>query len=632
MGKILVLDHHTIDQIAAGEVVERPSSVIKELIENAMDAKATAITVEIKNGGVLYMRVTDNGIGISKEDMEVAFLRHATSKLHDIDDLNDLTSMGFRGEALASISAVSKMECISKTADSLLGYRYEIEGGVPSELEEVGAPSGTTMIVRNLFYNVPARRKFLKSETTEGNYIQEMLEHLAMARPDISFTFINNGKTKISTAGNKDLGEIIYRIYGRETSKECFSFQKEEEGISISGVLGAPTMNKSTRSSENFFVNKRYVKNSLISKAIEEGYHGYTMMHKFPFCVIHIDIDPSAVDVNVHPQKTEIRLRDGERVYEIIKKIIHGTLAEREMIPNCTIDQEKQVKEEIPVQPEPFEQVRREVESPVNSSTFTEFEINFEEDTKTAFHIEEVKPGEDTKILSHKEEHPHQNIIKEKESVIIEKPTQISFFPELKTVLSKEARKQYEIIGQLFNTYWIITYHDQVYFIDQHAAHEKVNYERLIKKMKENAVVTQQLAPPLILSLSTKEIMIVEKHMEAFTSLGFEIDLFGGNEIALRAVPMEVYFMNEKEMFLEVLQELSEKPVAGDLHVVTYQIATMACKASVKGGKKMSLQEIDALIDELLDCENPYHCPHGRPTMFSMSKYELEKKFKRVVE
>ncbi len=637
MGSIQVLDNHTIDQIAAGEVVERPSSVVKELIENAMDAGATAITVEIKNGGIEYIRVTDNGSGIAKEDMKVAFLRHATSKLHDIDDLSILKSMGFRGEALASISAVSKMECISKTKEALLGFRYSIAGGVGEELEEVGAPVGTTMVVRNLFYNTPVRRKFLKSESTEGSHIEDMLQHLAMARPDISFQFINAGKTKLSTTGSSDLGEIVYRIFGRETKREAFAFQGEGEDVQISGILGTPVLNKSSRSYENFFVNERYVKSDILSKAVEEGYHGYVMQHKYPFCVLHIFIDPAEVDVNVHPAKTEIRLKNTERIREIVSRLVQESLHKREMIPECPLDKPATEIEPPQKLPEVFESSRmkalNEAYNPVPIMNIPKPDLagNVTEDKaikeKDIFEIDFDAP-----IV--KETQPR---VEQKSEPAIERQVfpgfeQLSFIPEEEKVLSKEARKKYEIIGQIFNTYWIITYHDAVYFVDQHAAHEKVNYEKLIKKYNENKIDSQILSPPIILSVSPSEKMVLIDNRIAFENLGFSFDEFGGSEIALRAVPMEVYFSNEKEMFQEILAELCDLPGKKDIHFVTSQIATMACKASVKGGKKMSREEIESLIDALLECENPYHCPHGRPTIFSMKKTELEKKFKRIVE
>lgn len=660
---IQILDNHTIDQIAAGEVVERPSSVVKELIENAMDAGATAITVEIKQGGIEYIRVSDNGTGISKADMEKAFLRHATSKLHDIDDLSILSSMGFRGEALASIAAVSKMECISKTKDSLLGYRYVIAGGEGEAPEEVGAPDGTTMVVRNLFYNTPARRKFLKTETTEAGYIEDMLQHLSMARPDISFQFISSGKTKLSTTGNNDLGELVYRIYGRDTARECFSVDSSEEGVNLRGILGTPSANRSNRNGENFFVNSRYVKSDIISKALEEGYHGYVMQHKYPFCVLHIDLDPCDVDVNVHPAKTEIRLKNGNQIYELISRFVQESLRKREMITALEVSENKSEKVKSPVIPQAFETNRMVQELRVsealkqNNNTFpvrddvsvqhiapeinnndSIFQVSFDDAEEQ--HIEpssaDIVTSESAQDCSaiHSLDTKKIEVVSSSKAGADKafKASQISFFPEEDKVLSKSSRSKFEIIGQLFDTYWIITYQDSVYFIDQHAAHEKVNYEKLMAKYAQSKVVSQQLNPPIVVSISAKEKTFLLENEMSFHQLGFEFEEFGGNEIALRSVPMEVYFKNEKDMFLELLSELSETNLRKDPETITAQIATMACKASVKGGKKMTRDEVEKLIDDLLLCDNPYHCPHGRPTIFSMSRYELEKKFKRIVE
>lgn len=662
MPVIELLDNTTIDKIAAGEVVERPGSVVKELVENSMDSGASSITVEIKNGGIEFIRVTDNGSGISNDDMQKAFLRHATSKIRNIDDLMLVKSMGFRGEALASISAVSKVEVISKTKDCLLGTRYAIEGGVEKSFDEVGAPDGTTVIVRNLFYNTPARRKFLKSESAEGNNIADILEHLALARPDISFSFINNNKTRFSTSGNSDLKEVIYRLYGRDTAKEIVPIEYEKDGIVIKGYLGTPVITRSNRNFETYFINSRFIQSDIISKGIEEGYREYLMQHKFPFCVLHFSMDSKDIDVNVHPAKREVRFGDTKKVFDFVSDSVNRTLHNREMIADCSLsDKENDANSEkiITKAPEPFEVNRSSLKSStiapslvaskieisqkyieedigddieaLDNTTILDdttskdiFDVSFDDDDNAS--INEFTKNEDTIELT------QAQIVKSiVPDIKIDDNTQLSFVNKEK-VLSKESRKNYEIIGQIFKTYWIIALNDSIYFVDQHAAHEKVNYEKLMKQAINDDVVSQQLMPPIVVSLSQKEKTILEENISYFKKLGFDIEEFGGNEYSLRSIPYELYLNNPKEMFLEIMQEVSETGLNGEPKVIMDRIATMACKASIKGGMEVSRQEFETLLDELLTLDNPYHCPHGRPTIFSMSKYELEKKFKRIVD
>ena len=653
MGKIFVLDNITIDKIAAGEVVERPASVVKELVENAMDSGASAITVEIKNGGIEFIRVTDNGKGIEKEDIPKAFLRHATSKIRQIEDLDTVLSMGFRGEALASIASVAKVELITKCHDELMGNRYVIEGGAQKELEEIGAPSGTTIIVRNLFYNTPARRKFLKSESAEGGHIADILEHLALCRPDIAFSFIMNGKTKFSTAGNNDLKEVIYRIFGRETAKEMIPVSYEKDGIKMEGYLGTPVNNRPNRNYENYFINKRFVKSDIIAKGIEEGYKAYLMQHKFPFCVLNFEMDTRNLDVNVHPAKMEVRFHNKQDFYDFLSGAVRETLQAKEMISDCVVTEPVKEKFHFDSSPQPFETNRR-----------------ISEDLPAQNFIAETSDKKDAIINAPKEEHAennigdtdtsdndffvakvldslssgqenadiHKNVIKEKEHIFVEKdyvisqkPVQLSLFEEEERVLSEKARKNFTLIGQIFESYWLLTYGENLYFIDQHAAHEKVNYEKLMKRYRDNAVVSQQINPPIIVSLSPKEGIWLKDNLTYFLNLGFELEAFGGNEYALRAIPLELYQNDPKDMFLSALNELVEAVPDKAPDVITDRIATMACKASVKAGKTLSRAEMEELLDELLKLENPYHCPHGRPTLFSMSKYEIEKKFKRII-
>ncbi len=634
MAIIHILDEQTIDQIAAGEVVERPSSVVKELVENSMDAGADAVTVEIRDGGIEMIRVTDNGSGIMKEDMPNAFLRHATSKIHTAEDLSRVVSMGFRGEALGSIAAVAKVELISKHTDAMMGNRYVIEGGMEKEFDEVGAPDGTTIVVRSLFYNTPARRKFLKSAATEGGYIADLMEHLAMSRPDISYTFIQNGQVRFSTSGNGDLKEVIYRIYGKDTAREIIPIINEQNGMTIEGYLGTPVNNRSNRNFENYFINRRYIKSNLIAKGIEEGYKAYMMQHRFPFCVLHITMDTQEVDVNVHPSKMDVRFHDQQQFMDFIIKAVAETLSAREMIADCGLVPEKEEKKLYKEVPEPFERKRREAysadvqdrkyDSADNVLQTEEIRLQPEQNTMLQKILEPKPVGKISRPV------PKNNILKERDHIFVERPVQMELFDKQR-VLSEHSRKRYKIIGQIFETYWLFELEDSLYFIDQHAAHEKVNYERLMKQLKENHIYQQQLDPPIVVTVTGTERQVLLDFMEYFEELGFEVEEFGGNEYAIRAIPLELYLNDPKDMFLETLGELAETGLTGTPEIIRQRIATMACKASIKGNMKISLTEMDALLDELLTLENPYHCPHGRPTVFAMSKYEIEKKFKRIV-
>ncbi len=645
MAKIQELDQNTIDQIAAGEVVERPSSVVKELVENAIDSGATSITVEIRDGGTMMIRVTDNGCGIDKSEIRNAFKRHATSKLMSIDDIYRLKSLGFRGEALSSISAVSKVELITKTADELIGTRYCVNGGVEESIEEIGAPTGTTIIVRELFYNTPARKKFLKTPQTEGSYISDLMEHLALDNPSVSFHFINNKDDRFTTSGNGDLKELIYRIYGRDVAMCIVPIEVHEDGYTIEGYLGEPALNRSNRNYETFFVNGRYVKDKIISKALEEGYKDYLMQHKFPFCVVHIRMDSAEVDVNVHPSKMEIRFSNQAAVYEFIRRSVARTLHSREMIPEVLRDEREDIKNNIVTEkkveapkaatPEPFEYSRLTEDSklkesePVFAEGIAPKPVVIEDSIGSPVWTRVFGDHTPPKSPDDKAAGP---IIKNSDAVIVEKGIQLDLFDD--KVLSAEHRREYEILGQLFDTYWIIAFKDKMFIVDQHAAHEKVNYERMIKRYEEKNTVSQLVQPPIIVTLSAKEKDVFEKYHTSFEKLGFNIEPFGGKEYAIREVPVDIYGCeNEKEMFTEILDELAEDTnLDRTPDVINYKIASMACKASVKGNMKISRAEMEELLDELLTLDNPYNCPHGRPTIISMSKYEIEKKFKRIVD
>lgn len=644
MPVINLLNQSTIDKIAAGEVVERPLNVVKELTENAIDAGASAITVEIKDGGISFIRVTDNGCGIEKEQVKKAFLRHATSKITSIEDLDFVSSLGFRGEALSSIAAVSQMEVITKTKEELTGIRYAIAGGVEEDLEEIGAPNGTTFLVRNLFFNTPVRKKFLKQPQTEGGYVSDLMEHLALSRPDIAIKFIQNGQIKFHTSGNNNLKEVIYRIYGRDVTEALNFFEMEaldssEKKIKISGFLGSPDLNRSNRNFETYFVNGRFVKNDIITKAIEEGYRTYLMQHKFPFCVLHFSIPSDMIDINVHPAKMEIRLIQGMEIYEKLSKGIQNYLKELEMIPDVKLTMEKEEKEICQKAPEPFELKRSQMMLREDSGEYQKNittasarkELPKEPNIQDFLHkISENKIiGGEIDGKSDNGEGIHANVIKADAHILVERPKQFDLFEE--NFLTKDAKDEYQILGQIFDTYWLVAFHDKLFIIDQHAAHEKVKYERLVKELEGKQAASQMLNPPVIINLTGREEEILKEYLNYFTEFGFEIEEFGSGAYAVRSMPVDLYGCNERKLFTEILDELVENPMKGTPEVILNKLASMACKAAVKGNHKLSETEALALIDELLTLENPYHCPHGRPTIISMSKYEIEKRFKRIL-
>ena len=642
MAKIQILSEETIDKIAAGEVVERPSSVVKELVENAIDAGASAVTVEIKEGGISFIRVTDNGEGIEKSQIKNAFYRHATSKLRDASELTAIGTLGFRGEALSSIAAVSQVELITKTEEDLTGTRYVIEGAVEKDLQDVGVPKGTTILVKNLFFNTPVRKKFLKSPTTEGSYINELCERMALSKPDVSFQFIQNGQMKFHTSGNGDLKELVYRIYGKEIAKEIIPVNQKGKDISIYGVIGKPTLCRPNRNFENYFVNGRYIKSSLISKAVEDGYASYMMQHKFPFFILNIDVSPEMVDVNVHPTKMDVRFSNNEYFYDYISGTISTVLRMQELIPQVSLENEKKenTSKTVSKGPEPFEVLRKEQNENKTYDTFI-----LAEESSSYQTIQTDTPEEQTRTLRESVIFPSiigtpkqdsgignrnvNNVIKADQVVYAKAPEQMSLFET--PFLSKEAESDYEILGQLFDTYWLFAYGEKLLIMDQHAAHEKVKYERLVQQFKEKTIETQTLNPPVIISISSKEKTILEEYMQYFEELGFSLEDFGSNEMAIRTVPLDLYGQNEQDMFLSLLNELCSDVPKGKQELIYEKIASMACKAAVKGNNCLSREEVKALIQELMTLENPYHCPHGRPTIISMTKYELEKKFKRII-
>lgn len=635
MRKIAVLSQNTIDKIAAGEVVERPASVVKELVENAIDAGATAITVEIKEGGISFIRVTDNGSGIPKEQVSLAFLRHATSKITQAEDLLQITSLGFRGEALSSISAVSQMEVITKAPEDFMGVRYVIEGGQEKTLEDVGAPNGTTMLVRNLFFNTPARKKFLKTAMTEGGYVSSYMEQLALSHHDISFKYMVNGQLRLHTSGNANLKDVIYGIYGRDITRELLPVKYEDSGLSIIGFIGKPSVARGNRNFENYYINGRYVKSKLLMKAIEEAYKPYMMQHKYPFVCLQYDIHGEDVDVNVHPTKMEVRFQNQSAIYNATYDLIVNTLSGREMIPEVSLTQKPGVAEKISKKkeeklsvPEPFEKNRIAEEkiayAPVEippAKIKTEIK---KEETKVSEPVYQKELYVQVKPTEEKKENPLP--MQESQN---KKTEQMELFDN--RLLSKEARIRHRIIGQLFDTYWLVEYDNKFYIIDQHAAHEKVLYERFIKDFSKKEMLSQMVSPPTLVSLNLQESNLLKANLETFRELGFEISEFGGKEYSIHAVPANIYGISVKDFFIQILDSLDQEHVSKTPDILADRIATAACKAAVKGNNRLSIKEADALIDELLSLENPYNCPHGRPTIISMTKYELEKKFKRIV-
>ena len=614
---IKVLDQITINKIAAGEVVERPASVVKELVENAIDAKANAITIEIKDGGISFIRITDNGCGFEKEDIPIAFLRHSTSKIKAVEDLLTVSSLGFRGEALSSISAVAQVELITKTHESLMGTRYVIEGGKEKETESVGCPDGTTFIIRNLFYNTPARRKFLKSPITEGGYIAELVEKLAMSHPDVSFRFIQNNQNKIHTSGNGNIKDIIYHVYGRDITANLLPISYQGEHFSINGFVGKPVVNRGNRNFENYYINGRFIKSNIINKAIEEAYKPFMMQHKYPFTAMHFTIDSSLIDVNVHPTKMELRFSNGEEIYNTVLDEVTKALTHKEFIPDVELAKEKKAEKPVVEKhiPEPFEKKRMEL---IRESTPYQAEL------KTPIISEperKTHPTPTTAIPERKDNPVSREIVQETSA-------QMTMFSE--KLLDEKSVIRHKIIGQVFDTYWIVEFDDKMYLIDQHAAHEKVLYERIMKKFTENRADSQNLMPPVVVNLSTNDVETLNQNMEFFTNLGYEIEPFGGKDYAITAVPLELYGLNEKDVFMEILDEMTEGNYR-TITSITDRMATIACKAAVKGNNRLSVEEAKELVNELLTLENPYNCPHGRPTIISMSKYELEKKFKRIV-
>ena len=663
MANIQVLDQITIDKIAAGEVIERPASIIKELVENAIDAGASAVTVEIKEGGISFIRITDNGCGIPKGEVPLAFLRHSTSKIRSVDDLSTVASLGFRGEALSSIAAIAQVELITKTKDEVTGTRYRIEGGAEKSIEDTGAPDGTTFLVHQIFYNTPARRKFLKTPMTEASHVSELMTRLALSHPEVSIQFINNGQEKLHTSGNGKLKDIVYHVFGRDIANNLLETNERIDGIQVQGFIGKPIISRGNRNYENYFINGRYVKSNIIAKAIEDAYKDFTMQHKYPFTALHFTMDGTDLDVNVHPTKMELRFSNQQGVYNFIYNALKQTLSEPELIPRVELPDAKPVVQKInsiveTKQVQSTMPVMQETKQPaMEEEKNLDYFMKKMRERVTAYHQQalEVKPTPQPSVVQESvnyealpasqpvavnEPAPEQLTVakepmseqavatREKKSVVIEK--QLDFFEE--KLLTKKAVQEYKIIGQLFETYWLVEFHEQLYIIDQHAAHERVLYEKTLRGMKDREFTSQYLSPPIILNLSMQEEETLNTHMDIFTNIGFEIEPFGGDSYAIRAVPDNLFSIAKKELFTEMLDQLVDgihSSLAPD--IVAEKVASMSCKAAVKGNSRLSAAEVETLIGELLELENPYHCPHGRPTIIAMTKRELEKKFKRIV-
>lgn len=618
MPNIAILNQETIDKIAAGEVVERPCSVVKELVENAIDAGSTAITVEIKEGGISFIRITDNGCGIEREQVAVAFYRHSTSKIRSAEDLLTVKSLGFRGEALSSISAVARVELITKTYDELTGTRYVIEGSKELSNEEIGAPDGTTFIVKDLFYNVPARRKFLKTAQTEGSYISDMVEKLALSHPDISFKFINNNQTKLHTSGNGNRKDIIYHIFGREISSSLLEVKHECEYFKVEGFIGNPVITRGNRNYENYFINGRYVKSNILSRAIEEAYKSFLMQHQYPFTVLYFTFF-SELDVNVHPTKMELRFDNNNEIYVELCDTIYAILSHKEMIPEVPVDStpapKKIVHEYKEPIPEPFEKRRiNEVRAAESRSVYGQSV------TSTVKNYSATEPAAKA---------PETSTAYEPAQVVT--GTQQTLGDYDKVFLTESAKKQFSIIGQLFKTYWLIEFEDKLYIIDQHAAHEKVLYEKTMARLANKDFTSQRISPPIVMTLDARESEMLEKYRPQIEQFGYEVEHFGGKEYMISAIPDNLFNIDMKDLFIEMLDDFSNATGRQTPDIITEKVASMSCKAAVKGNDKLTLPEINKLIDELLSLDNPYNCPHGRPTIISMSKYEIEKKFKRIV-
>ncbi len=631
MGNIVLLDEYTINKIAAGEVVDRPASIVKELVENSIDAGATQISVEIKNGGIKYIKVVDNGTGIKKDDVQIAFERHATSKIRKEADILNITSMGFRGEALASVAGISKVTIMTRNKDEEIGTKYIIEGGNEVLFEDIGWNQGTTIIVENVFYNVPARYKFLKKDYTEAGYIEDIIIRLSLIHPEISFKYINNGKNVITTAGDGKTETVIYSVFGKDAMQNLIPVLYEYEGRIIEGAIGSPKLARNTRQNEFTYINSRFVKDKIMCKAIEDAYDQKLSIGKFPFAVINVKINPAEVDVNVHPAKLEVKFQDENAIYNTIYHGVKNAIKsyEERISPfRSKIDNNTYVNDSInytnknymdKIHNSSIKGYSYEISEPKNSeNTFNENKSSIiqEEETVNIYKTEnDLKncniPKTETKSIS-------TNLfdvnIKESQESMIE---------------VEKSDVNYRFVGNVFNTYIIIEINDRMYIIDQHAAHERLLYERIKDNYYSKSRETQMLLIPTLVELKNSEKELVDKNREMFENAGFVFEDFGDNGIKISGIPNVGYDLDYKEMFLDGIDELMGASKTTKEEKEKRFLATLACKAAVKGNMKITSDEQKSLLDEMMKLDNPFTCPHGRPTAYELSKYEIERRFLR---
>ena len=704
MGNIVLLDELTINKIAAGEVIERPASVIKEMVENSIDAGATNVTVEIKNGGISFIKVTDNGKGIAKDDLEIAFERHATSKIRSAEDLDTVTSMGFRGEALASIAAIANVEMISKTQEQEIGYKVVVEAGDVLEKEEAGCRTGTTITVKNLFFNTPVRYKFLKKDYTESGYIEDVVTRIALVNPNIAIKLINTGKTVIQTNGNGNIKDVIYSIYGKDVANGVMEVSYNYEDIKVTGVIGKPEIARSNRSNQLFFVNKRYIKDKTLTAATEQAYKGLIPIGKFGFVVLNLEINPASVDVNVHPAKLEVRFQEESKVFQSIYHAIKDTLLKGELIANSGDEQkqgelfafrkqnekqiEKYTNEESKIKTNIIEDIynqknehtqeiktinpTNEMEKVDSSNVLEKLnqikekivqEMNGqvqEKDTENKEGIAEISSNLELKEPEVKYELEEKGIedIQEKEKNENEPKDFNQMYTEtfgISPIQEKQEKKEetdaidivkdnvsmfenveelkkpvYKFIGIVFKTYIILEIGKEMYILDQHAAHERIMYERVKRNYySDEQKDSQMLLLPDIITLTHKEMDIANENMQLFEKAGFTLEEFGDNTIKLTGVPTVCVDLDTKELFLETLDEINTVARTAKQEKEEKFIATVACKAAVKANMALTVEEVEKLMDQLFELPNPFTCPHGRPTVIKMTKYDIERKFAR---
>lgn len=627
--EIKLLENNLINKIAAGEVIERPASIVKELVENSIDAHSKNITIEIKNGGTTYIRVQDDGIGIEKNQIRTAFLRHATSKLEKLDDLDSILTLGFRGEALASIASISMLDMIT-SADGKIGIKISIEGGKIIKEEETASLKGTTFIVKNIFFNTPARRKFLKKDSVEGGYITEIVNRLALAHPNISFTYINNGIEILKTTGDNDLKSTAFYVYGKEICKKLIPIEANKNGFRIEGLIGIPELSRGNRSYENFFINGRYIKSSIVQSAIEEGYEGKLMVGKFPVFIINMSVPENTVDVNVHPTKLEVRFEDEVFIQNFLCSSIEKALKNEVLIPNIEFEDKKTFTEVTNTKP--FDaQIQKSLENMLledqnNYKIYEDKQESKEEITPFLLLNEKTEEDINTAKKTIVDLVYSKNLDKEE---TIKNINEENFYKEFESTKHRFFNN-YKIVEQIFNTYWIVEQGEEIFLIDQHSAHERVIYEEFLQRFKNEQVYSQKLLEPIVINATALEVELIEENKEIFKKFGFDIEEFGKNIYAIRQVPFIFKEPVEAKFFLDILDMLSDKNISNVYDMKIEKIISMSCKKAVKANDRLSFIEAKALIEKILNIENPFSCPHGRPTIIKVTKYEIEKLFKRI--